>query len=80
MKTYFFKVVLSEEDGVWIAVVPALPGCNAQENTKEAVLTAIQDTTHAYIETLIEDGEPIPVEEETVKNPLEVTAVSVVVV
>ena len=41
MKTYIFRIELEEEDGVWTAVVPALPGCNAWANTKEEALTAI---------------------------------------
>ena len=41
MKTYIFRIELEEEDGVWTAVVPALPGCNAWANTKEEALTPI---------------------------------------
>lgn len=65
MKTYVFKIEIEqEEDGRWSAVVPVLPGCNAWGYTKEEVLTAIQENTKAYIETLIEDGLPVPGEKE----------------
>lgn len=79
MKTYLFRVELEQEDGVWIAVVPALPGCNAWAHTKDGALAAIQENTKAYIETLIEDGHPIPIEEAEVKIPLDTPAVAVVV-
>jgi len=79
MKTYVFEVELEKEEDIWTAVVPALPGCNAWAKTKEEALTAIQETTKAYIETLIEDGQPIPVERKQVKIPLEVPAVAVTI-
>jgi len=58
MKTYIFKVELEEEDGIWQAVVPALPGCNAWGNTQEEALIAIQENTKAYLEILIEEHQP----------------------
>ena len=79
MKTYLFKVELEEEDGIWTAVVPSLPGCNAWGNTIEEALAAIQENTRACIETLIEDNQPIPVENENIKLPLQVPAVAVTV-
>ena len=77
MKTYIFKVELEEEDGIWQAVVPALPGCNAWGNTREEALTAIQENTKAYIETLIEQHRPIPVEKKEIKIPINAPAVAV---
>lgn len=79
MKTYVFKVELEEEDGVWTAVVPSLSGCNAWANTKEEVLAAIQENTKAYLETLIEDGQPVPIEEKEIKVPLQVPAIAVII-
>lgn len=79
MKTYVFKVELEEEGGIWTAVVPALPGCNAWAKTKEEVLLAIQENTKAYLETLIEEGQTVPIEEEEIKVPLSTPAVAVVI-
>lgn len=56
-KTYLFKVELEEEDGVWGAAVPALPGCNALGSTKEEVLEAIQENIHIYLELLVGKGQ-----------------------
>jgi predicted RNase H-like HicB family nuclease len=61
MKSYLFKVDLEEEDdGRWSAVVPALPGCAAWGYSAEEALEAIRDVTQAYVEVLIEGGEPLP--------------------
>lgn len=79
MKTYVFEVELDEEDGVWTAVVPSLPGCNAWAKTKEEALTAIQETIKAYVETLIEDSQPIPIEEREIKIPIEAPAVAIAI-
>jgi len=79
LNTYVFEVELEKEDDIWTAVVPALPGCNAWAKTKEEALVAIQDNTKAYIETLIEDGQPIPVEKKEIKIPLPIPAVAVTI-
>lgn len=61
VKTYIFKVALQQEkDGRWSIWVPALPGCTAWGHTKEEALKAIQDAAEAYLEDMIEVGEPVP--------------------
>jgi predicted RNase H-like HicB family nuclease len=70
MKIYIFKVELEEEDGIWQAVVPALPGCNALGNKQKEALTAIQENTKAYLETLIEEQRPVPIEEAVNTQPV----------
>ncbi len=63
MKTYVFRVELEqEEDGRWSAVVPVLPGCATWGYTKDEAFKSIQEAAQAYVETLIEDGRPIPKE------------------
>ena len=63
MKTYVFQVELVEEDdGRWSALIPSLPGCSAWGYTSEEALTAVQDTARAYIDVLVEDGDPLPIE------------------
>ncbi len=63
MKTYVFRVELEqEEDGRWSAVVPALPGCATWGYTKEEAFKNVQEAAQAYVETLIEDGRPVPKE------------------
>ena len=48
------------EDDFWIAEVPSLPGCISQGEIREEALKNIREAIAAYIETLQEDGLPIP--------------------
>lgn len=48
------------EDGYYVVEVPSLPGCISQGKTREEALLNIQEAIELYIESLIEDGEPIP--------------------
>jgi len=55
-------IVYRGEDGYWIAECPSLPGCISQGETKEAAITNIKEAIEGYIETLKEDGVPVPEE------------------
>ncbi len=50
------------EDGYWVAEVPSLPGCISQGKTKEEAIANIQEAIEAYVESLIQDGLPVPPE------------------
>lgn len=61
MKSYVFSVELAEEeDGRWSAWIEALPGCATWGCSKEEALAALQDAAQAYIEVLLEKGQPLP--------------------
>ena len=47
----------------YVAVCPALPGCVSQGPTKREVLKNIKEAVEVYIEALLEDGLPVPVEQ-----------------
>lgn len=49
-----------DEDGVFVAEVPALPGCISQGNTRKEALRNIQEAIAAYLESLKAHNEPIP--------------------
>jgi len=49
-----------DEDGMFVANVPALPGCLSQGATRREVLANIQEAIQAYIESLNKHNEPIP--------------------
>jgi predicted RNase H-like HicB family nuclease len=76
MKSYIFRVELEQENGVWSAVVPALPGCAVDASSMSEALEAIQEAAHVYVEVLIEDGRPIPLDD--VSSGAEGAAVAVV--
>ena len=50
----------SEEDQVFVAEAPELPGCAAHGPTQEAALASAQDAIRLWIETAKEFGDPIP--------------------
>ena len=49
-----------DEDGVFVAEVPALPGCISQGNTRKDALRNIQEAITVYLESLKAHNEPIP--------------------
>jgi predicted RNase H-like HicB family nuclease len=55
-----FKVhIEQDEDGVFVATVPALPGCISQGKTEEEAVANIQEAIALHLECMAEDGEPI---------------------
>jgi predicted RNase H-like HicB family nuclease len=68
-----FRVIIEpDEDGVFVAEVPALPGCLSQGRTRSEALENIRDAIVAYFESLKAHSEPIPppISEEIVEVPL----------
>jgi len=62
-------LIEQDEDGVFIAECPSLPGCISQGKTRKEVLENIQDAIKGYLESLENHNEPIPpsIEEEIVE-------------
>ncbi len=56
----FRVVVEQDEDGVFVATVPSLPGCISQGKTRVQALTNIKDAIKGYLESLKKHHEPIP--------------------
>ena len=53
-------LVEQDEDGVFIATCPSLPGCVSDGSTRAEALQNIQDAMQGYIESLKKHGDPIP--------------------
>ncbi|MDS4009857.1 MAG: type II toxin-antitoxin system HicB family antitoxin [Defluviicoccus sp.] len=53
-------LIEQDEDGVFVAQVPALPGCISQGVTREAALANVCEAIAGYVESLRAHGEPIP--------------------
>jgi antitoxin HicB len=73
---YHFTVVLEpdrEEPGRYNVRVPALPGCPTYGESVDDALANAREATALYVEGLIADGLPVPVEE----HPIIATTVSV---
>jgi len=55
-----FRVILEQNElGGYTAIVPLLPGCISEGDTKEEALANIKEAIELYIESLRADGEPI---------------------
>jgi predicted RNase H-like HicB family nuclease len=66
-----YEVVLTqEEDGGYSVVVPALPGCTSQGETREEALAMIREAIEAYLESLQAHDDPLP-------RPIEIERVTV---
>lgn len=51
-----------DEDGVWIAECPAIPGCVSQGPTKEQALENVKDAIKLCLEVRAEQGLPLTIE------------------
>ena len=59
-----------DEDGVWIAECPSIPGCVSQGDTTEEALTNIQEAIKLCIEVRAEHGMPLTIETRQVEVAL----------
>ena len=57
---YTIEIFYSEEDEVYIAVVPELPGCSAFGETPEEALKEVKIAIELWIETAKNEGREIP--------------------
>ncbi|MCH8974219.1 MAG: type II toxin-antitoxin system HicB family antitoxin [Chloroflexi bacterium] len=63
MTQYKFTVVIErDEDGMYVASVPALQGCHTQGGTYEEALENVKDAIRVHLEARKELGEPVPIE------------------
>ena len=68
-----YRVLIEpDEDGVYVAEVPALPGCISQGRTRAEALENIKEAITAYLESLKAHNEPVPppISEEVVEVTL----------
>ena len=68
--TMKYRVLINQdEDGVYVAECPSLPGCISQGVSRADALANIQDAMKGYLESLEKHQEPIPssIQEEIVE-------------
>jgi predicted RNase H-like HicB family nuclease len=53
-------IIEPDEDGVYVAEVPALPGCISQGKTRDEAVRNIKEAIAVYLESLEAHDEPIP--------------------
>lgn len=57
---YEIVIYWSDEDGVFVAEVPELPGCAAHGDSREEALRQAQQAIDNWLEAAHEIGHPIP--------------------
>lgn len=72
-ENYQFTVVIEPDEDQYHAFVPALPGCHTFGSTIDEARANIAEAIELHIESMREDGEPIPIEGE----PLVITRLTV---
>jgi len=62
-------LIEQDEDGIFVAECPSLPGCVSQGKTRREALENIQDAIKGYLKSLKKHNEPIPppIDEEIVE-------------
>lgn len=56
-----YRVLIEQdEDGIFVAEVPSLPGCVSQGETREEATANIKEAIELYLESLQAHDEPIP--------------------
>lgn len=74
MKVYNYSVVIEPDESGYHAYVPALTGCHSFGQTIDEAKVNITEAIQLHIESMKEDGEEIPEEQE----PTFITKLSVV--
>ena len=63
----FNVTVNRDEDGIWVAECPAIPGCVSQGKTKEEALENAKEAIQLCLEVRSERGLPLTIETKQVE-------------
>jgi predicted RNase H-like HicB family nuclease len=56
-----YRVLIEQdEDGMFVAEVPSLPGCISQGRTRTEAVENVKEAIAAYLESLEAHGDPVP--------------------
>ncbi len=56
-----YRVLIEQdEDGVYVAECPTLPGCVSQGETRQEALKNIRDAIKGYLQSLKKHKDPVP--------------------
>jgi len=70
-----YRILLNKEpEGGYTVNVPALPGCITYGDSIDESITMAKEAISLYLESLVEHGEAIPSEENTLEYHLTVEA------
>jgi len=74
MTEYTIIIHPAEEGGFWVEV-PTLPGCFSQGESIEGVMTNIKEAIELHIEGLVEEHEPVPIENDLIVSRININPV-----
>lgn len=60
MKNYEITLWWSEDDRLFVAEIPELPGCIAHGSTREDALAAVGEAMELWIASAVTAGEAVP--------------------
>ncbi|HEX8163898.1 MAG TPA: type II toxin-antitoxin system HicB family antitoxin [Pyrinomonadaceae bacterium] len=70
-----FNVTIDrDEDGVWIAECPSIPGCVSQGATKHEAIANVKEAIALCLEVRSEKGLPLTIETQQVEIEIEAAA------
>ncbi len=70
-----FTVIIEKgRESGYVAICPVLHGCVSQGKTRAQTLKNVREAIEVYVEALLEDGLPVPVEVDKEVVELEVAA------
>ena len=56
-----YRVCLEQdEDGVFVATCPSLPGCVSEGQTRAEAIANVREAIEGYLKSLKKHGEPVP--------------------
>ena len=75
MRVLNYKILLRKEsEGGYTVLVPTLPGCVTYGKTIEIAIAMAKEAIELYLESLKDNGEDIPTEEDTLEYLLRIEA------
>ena len=66
----FVVTIERDEDGVFVAECPSIPGCVSQGETREQAIVNVQDAIRQCLEVRAERGMPLTVTTHEVEIPV----------
>jgi predicted RNase H-like HicB family nuclease len=56
----YINIIRPDDNGTFVAYVPAIPSCHALGKTQQEALTKLQDVFEMIVEEYEEEGKPFP--------------------
>lgn len=70
MRMKFVITLERNEDGMWVAECPSIPGCVSQGQNRDEAMTNVREAIAACLEVRAERGLPLTVETQQVEVAL----------